>query len=155
MSMMFMTTPFLLTTLSLLIAEILDTKKQRATRATTIQQQGFRRPFQGNSRSYTPQPSVFKGVQACRLPGLKRFQRSRRPFQGNSRSYTPQPSVFKGVQACRWPGLKPFQHFLQISIALDRFGLRSSTHLTPTASTKLQDIAGSSNGPLIPTPGRP
>ena len=87
---------------------------------------------EGNSRSYTPQPSVFKGVQACRLPGLKRFQRSRRPFghsillfrafikpfqrfrrpfQGNSRSYTPQPSVFTGVQACRLPGLKRFQRF--------------------------------------------
>ena len=35
----------------------------------------FRRPFQGNSRSYTPQPSVFKGVQACRLLALKPFNR--------------------------------------------------------------------------------
>ena len=73
-----------------------------------------RRPFQGNSRSYSPQPSVFKGVQACRLPALKPFKPfkpSRRPFQGNSRSYTPQPSVFKGVQACRLPALKPFKPF--------------------------------------------
>ena len=31
----------------------------------------LRKPFQGNSRSYTPQPSVFKGVKACRLPALK------------------------------------------------------------------------------------
>ena len=27
-----------------------------------------RRPCQGNSRSYRPQPSVLKGVQGCRLP---------------------------------------------------------------------------------------
>ena len=66
-----------------------------------------RRPFHGNSRSYTPQASVFKGVQACRLPTLKPFQPSRRPFHGNSRSHTPQLSVFKGVQACRLPALKP------------------------------------------------
>ena len=35
-----------------------------------------------NSYSYMPLPSVFQGVQDCRLPGLKpskRFQRSRRP----------------------------------------------------------------------------
>ena len=49
---------------------------------------------------------VFKGVQACRLPGPKPFKPSRRPFEGNSRSYTPRPSVFKGVQACRLPGLQ-------------------------------------------------
>ena len=46
-----------------------------------------------------PQPSVFKGVQGCRLPAPKCF---RRPCQGNSRSYRPQPSVFKGVQGCRF-----------------------------------------------------
>ena len=69
----------------------------------------FRRPFQGNSRSYTPRPSIFKGVQACRLPGPKPFKPSRRPFEGNSRSYTPRPSVFKGVQACHLPGPKPFK----------------------------------------------
>ena len=44
----------------------------------------FRRPFQGNSRSYTPQPSVFKGVQACRLP-FKPFKPSRRPSAGLSK----------------------------------------------------------------------
>ena len=31
----------------------------------------LRRPFEGNSRSYTPRPSVFEGVQAYRLPGPK------------------------------------------------------------------------------------
>ena len=46
----------------------------------------FRRPFEGNSRSYTPRPSVFKGVQACRLPGPKPFKPFRRPFQGLSRA---------------------------------------------------------------------
>ena len=39
-----------------------------------------------------PLPSVVKGVQACRLPGLKCLR--------------PLPSVVKGVQACRLPGLK-------------------------------------------------
>ena len=39
-----------------------------------------------------PLPSVVKGVQACRLPGLKCLR--------------PLPSVVKGVQACRVPGLK-------------------------------------------------
>ena len=36
----------------------------------------FRRPFQGNSRSYRPQPSVFKGVQDCRLPAFKPQKKS-------------------------------------------------------------------------------
>ena len=67
------------------------------------------RPFKSNSRSYTPRPSVFKGVQACRLPGPKPFKPSRRPFEGNSRGYTPRPSVFKSVQAYRLPGPKPFK----------------------------------------------
>ena len=44
-----------------------------------------------------PLPSVVKGVQACRLPGLKcSFEQALRPL----------PSVVKGVQACRLPGLK-------------------------------------------------
>ena len=71
-------------------------------------------PFQGNSRSYKLQPSVFKGVEDCRLPAfrpLKRFKPSRRPFQGNSRSYTLQPSVSKGVQDCRLPAFKPLKRF--------------------------------------------
>ena len=66
----------------------------------------FRRPCQGNSRSYRPQPSVFKGVQGCRLPAPECF---RLPCQGNSRSYRPQPSVFKGVQGCRLPAPKCFR----------------------------------------------
>ena len=66
-----------------------------------------------NSYSYMPLPSVFQGVQDCRLPALKppkRFQRSRR--QGNnSYSYMPLPSVFQGVQDCRLPALKPPKRF--------------------------------------------
>ena len=58
-----------------------------------------------NSYSYMPLPSVFQGVQDCRLPALKppkRFQRTR--HQGNtSVSYMPQPSTC----SCRLPGLKP------------------------------------------------
>ena len=56
-----------------------------------------------NSYSYMPLPSVFQGVQDCRLPALKppkRFQRSRRPprqqlLQLPSVSYMPLPSVFQ------------------------------------------------------------
>ena len=83
--------------------------------------------LQGNNSYsyYMPLPSVFRGVQDCRLPALKppkRFQRSRRPpsasnapagLQGNnSYSYMPLPSLFQGVQNCRLPALKtpkPFQ----------------------------------------------
>ena len=81
-----------------------------------------------------PLPSVVKGVQACRLPGLKCLKRcaaasSRhsghcplllRAFKpavcqasnaSNARgsfeqALRPLPSVAKGVQACRLPGLK-------------------------------------------------
>ena len=62
----------------------------KATLAATRPRQcfkPFRRPFQGNSRSYRPQPSVFKHVQDCRLPALKTFKPFRRPPQGNSRSF--------------------------------------------------------------------
>ena len=86
-------------------------------------------PFHGSSRSHTPHPSVFKVVQACRLPALKPSKPSRRPFHGNSRSYTlqtnscshtPQPSVFKSVQACRLPALKTFQTLQTLPQAFPR-----------------------------------
>ena len=68
---------------------------------------------------YMPLPSVFQGVQDCRLPGLKppkRFQPSRRPprqqlLQLHCSYYMPLPSVFQGVQDCRLPGLKPPKRF--------------------------------------------
>ena len=46
--------------------------------------------------SHCPRSSVFKSVQACRLPALKPSKPSRRPFHGNSRSYTLQtlPQAF-------------------------------------------------------------
>ena len=64
-----------------------------------------------------PLPSLFQGVQDCRLPGLKLPKPSNAPagLQGNnSYSYMPLLSVFQGVQDCRLPGLKPpkpFQRF--------------------------------------------
>ena len=69
-----------------------------------------------NSSSYMPLPSVFQGVQDCRLPGPKppkRFQPSRRPPRQQllSYSYMPLPSVFQGVQDCRLPALKPPKRF--------------------------------------------
>ena len=81
----------------------------QASKASPLQT--FRRPFQGNCRSYTPQPSVFKGVQDCRLPAFKPLQPFRRPFQGNSRSYLAQPYVFQDVQDCRSPAFKPLKPF--------------------------------------------
>ena len=48
-----------------------------------------------NSYSYVPLPSVFHGVQDCRLPGFKPSKRFRTLFQGNnSYSYMPLPSAF-------------------------------------------------------------
>ena len=68
-----------------------------------------------NSYSYMSLPSVFQGVQDCRLPALKppkRFQRSRRrPRQQLLQLYMSLPSVFQDVQDCRLPGLKPSKRF--------------------------------------------
>ena len=67
-----------------------------------------------NSYSYMPLPSVFPGVQDCRLPALKPPKRFQRPagLQGNnSYSYMSLPSVFQGVQDCRLLGLKPPKRF--------------------------------------------
>ena len=86
-----------------------------------------------NSYSYMPLPSVFQGVQDCRLPALKPPNASNAPagLQGNNsysymslpsvfqgvqdcrrkHSYMPLPSVFQGVQDCRLPGLKPSKRF--------------------------------------------
>ena len=57
---------------------------------------------------YMPLPSVFQGVQDCRLPGLKppkRFQPSRRP----PRQQLLQLQLL--LQDCRLPGLKPPKRF--------------------------------------------
>ena len=58
--------------------------------------------LQGNNSYsyYMPLPSVFQGVQDCRLPALKPPKPSRRPPRH-------LPSVFQGVQACRLAALKP------------------------------------------------
>ena len=50
-----------------------------------------------------PLPSVAKGVQACRLPGLQCLQRC---VAASSRHSGHCPMLFKDVQACRLPGLK-------------------------------------------------
>ena len=61
-----------------------------------------------NSYSYMPLPSVFQGVQGCRLPGLKPPKPFRRPPR---QQLLHLPSVFQGVQDCRLPGLKPPKPF--------------------------------------------
>ena len=70
-----------------------------------------------------PLPSVVKGVQACRLPGLKCLKRCAAASSRHSghcplllmpktvrgrfeQALRPLPSLVKGVQACRLPGLK-------------------------------------------------
>ena len=66
-----------------------------------------------NSYSYMPLPSVFQGVQDCRLPALKRSKPFRRPprqqlLQLYTAIYMPLPSVFKD---CRLPALKRSKPF--------------------------------------------
>ena len=72
--------------------------------------------LQGNNSYsyYMPLPSVFQGVQDCRLPALKppkRFQPFRRPPRQQLLQLHPLPSVFQGAQDCRLPGLKPSKRF--------------------------------------------
>ena len=67
-----------------------------------------------NSSSYMPLPSVFQGVQDCRLPALKppkRFQPFRRPPRQQLLQLHAPASVFQGVQDCRLPALKPPKRF--------------------------------------------
>ena len=72
--------------------------------------------LQGNNSYsyYMPLPSVFQGVQDCRLPAPNPPNASN-PSAGlqgnNSYSYMPLPSVFQGVQDCRLPALKPPKRF--------------------------------------------
>ena len=56
----------------------------------------------------TPGPCAFKGVQACRLPGLKPFKCFRRPFQSQSRPPHAHPrQLFRNLYRpnTREPGL--------------------------------------------------
>ena len=95
----------------------LPARISNATLAATCPRQCFKpfcKPFHSNSRSYRPQPSVFRAFKtaAC-LPSNPSNPSNPpaglQPFQGNSRSYRPQPSVFKGVQDCHLPVLKPLK----------------------------------------------
>ena len=73
----------------------------------------FRRPFQGNSRSYRPQPSVFKHVQDCRLPafkpqkkirpGAKNLCKSRKRVPRSKKNMHPEKmQVYLAVQRQLW-----------------------------------------------------
>ena len=98
-----------------------------------------------------PLPSVIKGVQACRLPGLKCFKRC---AAASSRHSGHCPLV-KGVQASRLPGLK----------CLKRCAAASSRHSGPLPSVvkgvqacpfarpqMLQTLRGSFEQALRPLP---
>ena len=60
-----------------------------------------------------PHPWLFMGVQACRLPALKR-SKPLKPLKGHFNGFlcasnagkSPHPLLFMGVQACRLPALK-------------------------------------------------
>ena len=56
-----------------------------------------------SSAGKSPHPWLFVGVQACRLPALKR---SKNPLWASSAGKSPHPWLFMGVQACRLPALK-------------------------------------------------
>ena len=65
-----------------------------------------------NSYSYMPLPSVFQGVQDCRLPALKPPKRFRRPPRQQLLQLLHAPAIcFSGVQDCRLPALKPPKRF--------------------------------------------
>ena len=64
-----------------------------------------------NSYSYMPLPSVFQGVQDCRLPALKPPKPFRRPPRQQLLQLHAPASVFQGVQDCRLPALKPPKRF--------------------------------------------
>ena len=63
-----------------------------------------------------PLPSVFQGVQDCRLPALKPPKPSRRPpRQQLLQLHAPAIDfIFQGVQDCRLPGLKPSKRFRRL-----------------------------------------
>ena len=72
--------------------------------------------LQGNNSYsyYMPLPSVFQGVQDCRLPALKppkRFQPSRRPPRQQLLQLHAPAICFSGGQDCRLPALKPPKRF--------------------------------------------
>ena len=68
--------------------------------------------LQGNkSYSYMPLPSVFQGVQDCRLPALKPPKRFRRPPRQQLLQLHAPAICFSGVQDCRLPALKPPKRF--------------------------------------------
>ena len=62
-----------------------------------------------SSAGKSPHPSLFMGVQACRLPGLEPSKPLKSHFNGflwaSSAGKSPHPWLFMGVQACRLPGL--------------------------------------------------
>ena len=64
-----------------------------------------------NSYSYMPLPSVFQGVQDCRLPALKPPKRFRRPPRQQLLQLHAPAICFSGVQDCRLPALKPPKGF--------------------------------------------
>ena len=87
-----------------------------------------RRPFQGNSRSYTPQPSVFQGVETL-FPRRQTLQTlPSNPSAGLSKATL----AFKGVQDCRLPAFKPLKPSRRPSAGLSKATLAATrpSHLS-------------------------
>ena len=128
------------------------------------------------SNRYRPQPSVFEGVQNCRLPALKPLKPSRKPFQGNScsfpqafaatcprqcfkpfrkpfhsnsRSYRPQPSVFRAFKTGVCPSNPPASLSKATLAASRRHFQGNSCSYMP--QTMLQTSASLSNATLAAT----
>ena len=78
--------------------------------------------FQGNSRSYTPQPSVFRGVEAlfARRQTLQTLPSN--PSAGLSKATL----AFKGVQDCRLPAFKPLKPSRRPSAGLSKATLAAT-----------------------------
>ena len=116
-----------------------------------------------NSYSYMPLPSVFQGVQDCRLPALKppkRFQRSRRPPKATTLTATcPCHLFFRGFKTTRrkqrhtqrLPGLKPSQTLLHASKATTLTATTCPCHLFftgfKTAVCPASNVPNASNAP--------
>ena len=92
----------------------------RVFKATVCPPLKLLNPLNPPSRSQDrPRPTVFKGVQGCRLPGLKPLKRSGpagkpsvqqqpgpQPLQFNKFQRLARPTVFQSLQGYRLPALK-------------------------------------------------
>ena len=82
-----------------------------------------------------PLPSVFQGIQDCRLTGLKPSKRFRRPPRQQLLQLHALRSVFQGLQACRLPARKTSQtlRFVFQGVQACRLPARKTPKCSPAA----------------------